>query len=97
MGYSCTKDAAEKLQAIMAKLEEEGLIAYHNGRPIANTWRRGQDTLFYEIGRENLDGAITGSVWSMSGRRIGSFRIEPDGSVTRFPGMPKKILEEVQR
>jgi len=96
MGYSCTAAAALKLEAIMKGLREAGLTVYHNGRPMTNTWKRGKDTLFYERGRENPDGAITGSIFSISGRRVGSFRIEPDGQVTRFPGIPKGIREQTR-
>jgi hypothetical protein len=48
---------------------------------------------FWEVGRENADGAITGTVWkpwSHDPSRVvkkGGFRIEPDGTVTRFPGL----------
>lgn len=45
---------------------------------------------FWETSRtEHDDGAITGTVWRPVGpdrvRRAGSFRIEGDGTVTRFP------------
>lgn len=42
-------------------------------------------TLFFETGREQEDGAITGSVYGMDGSRHGSFRINADGAVQQYP------------
>jgi hypothetical protein len=62
---------------------------------------------FYERGNEQPDGAMTGKVmrsfakseWHPSWgdyretacKSAGSFRIEPSGKITRFPGIPKKV------
>lgn len=55
----------------------------------SNTWTYSGKSYFYEVGKENRDGAVTGSVWRVfsDGRaeRAGSFRIEPNGAITRAP------------
>jgi hypothetical protein len=51
---------------------------------------------FWEYGREQADGAITGTVvkpWKHDPEKVvkaGTFRIEPDGTITRFPGATKE-------
>jgi len=66
-----------------------GLIRRSFDNGMANGLAIGGRTYFYEIGRENGDGAITGTVLEDLGyntaRRIGSFRISPTGEITRFP------------
>lgn len=59
---------------------------------------------FIEIGKENRDGAITGSVFELdeiyshmdllrpvSCKKIGSFRVNPNGTIARFPGVSKRM------
>src|SRR5690606_31229776 len=50
---------------------------------------------FLEIGRENRDGAITGTVYNIMddglAKKAGGFRIERDGSVSRGPRWMKTI------
>lgn len=83
MGYSCTKDASDIL----------GLIRHAFNDGTGNGIKSGAFHGFYEIGRENADGAITGTVFENVGegfaRRVGSFRIEPDGFITRFPSIKR--------
>ena len=79
MGYSCTQAAYQTLERHFAGDECS-----------ANTWRHNGRRYFYERGRENADGAITGGVyeWRESdnlARYVGSFRIEPDGRASRAP------------
>jgi hypothetical protein len=88
MGYSCTQTAYQTLER------------YFSGDDsMANTWRHNGQRYFYERGRENDDGAITGTVyqWRESdnlARKVGSFRIEPDGRATRAPfGMLAKTAK----
>ena len=82
MGYSCTAKAAMVLDT------------FHGGGEVSNTWTWKGTEYFYEQGRENQDGAITGTIWSMSGRRKGSFRISPDGIVERAPHGMRTCLSE---
>lgn len=87
MGYSCTVKAMRVLDAITR------FCVQSTGS--SNAWRSSDtnEGFFNEVGREQRDGAITGTVFrSISethARRYGSFRITPDGKIARFPGIPK--------
>lgn len=89
MGYSSAAKASLTLDAIGEILDENKLRGEtSNGLPHGG---------FYEIGRENDDGAITGTVWKPYDNighvvRQGGFRIEPDGKVKRFPSLKRKLL-----
>jgi hypothetical protein len=82
MGYSCTKAASDML----------GLIrhTFTDGQT-SNGLRIGAATFFYEIGRENADGSITGTLFEnvdeSHARRYGSFKIHAEGVIVRFPGI----------
>lgn len=82
MGYSCTQDASHMLGVI-------GHMFATDGNPNVLTIKGGQ--YFFECGRENADGAITGNLMKMLPgdlcRKVGSVRIDPDGRITRFPAM----------
>lgn len=89
MGYSYTA-AAGKTYDLW-----EDACRLNGGHNSSNTWSDLGRTYFYERGRENDDGAITGTVFKFTGssnsivtgtaRRIGSFRINADGTVERAP------------
>lgn len=69
-----------------------------SGRAPSNAWSNGTRHYFSEIGRENRDGAITGTVFEYSADgakcwRAGSFRIEPCGELTRWAGATKAMRE----
>tara|TARA_S200002703_G_scaffold17834_1_gene14582 strand:+ start:275 stop:694 length:420 start_codon:yes stop_codon:yes gene_type:complete len=100
MGYSCSKNANDTLDKINNILQSEyanQLPTTEKGTVIDYTVPSG----FFEIGKENYDGAITGTVWKFKGtydntgkfncNKSGSFRIEPSGFITRFPLLPKEI------
>jgi hypothetical protein len=80
MGYSCTQDASNAL----------GLLrhAFTDGTT-GNGLKIGAFSGFYEVGKEQADGAITGSVFENLpngfARKFGSFRVNPDGYISRFP------------
>ncbi len=87
MGYSCTANASLTL---------EGIMNQRSDTSSSNTWEHENGFVyFYDVGRENRDGAITGSVWKVlkngNAKPSGNFRIEPDGSVTRFPCLTKAM------
>ena len=87
MGYSSSAKASMVLDALMAIVRDT---------PSSNVYR----DHFYEIGRENGSGAMTGNVWRFtSGKygddkrmavRAGSFRIDADGKIKRFPATTKE-------
>ena len=80
MGYSATAAAFRTLDAI-------GRYTAYEGGP-SNGFRNGGTEGFWEIGREQKDGAITGMVYLTRDGYIvksASFRINPDGVVARFP------------
>lgn len=99
MGYSCSTKAGNKLEAMFEKDV--------TGCKSNNGWIGTKGYYcFYEIGRENSDGAITGSVHRSDAKneksagsgncrcyKIGSFRIEPDGTITRFPHLTHIMRE----
>ncbi len=67
----------------------------------SNTWGHENGfTYFCQMGRENRDGAVTGTVYKIlkdgSCKTSGSFRIEPEGAVSRFPCLNKKMKDRVK-
>ena len=95
MGYSCTIKAMESFDQLIIQLKAAGKeIRSSNG------WEKKGIEYFHEIGRENRDGSVTGSVTEIYDvenrycRKIGNFRVEPDGKITRFP-TSTKIQREV--
>lgn len=94
MGYSCTTVAGAVLDFILDDLTK------NVGNGTSNGWFNNARELFFEQGRENQDGAITGQVWrilNQSAYRIGSVRIEPNGTVTRFYGIPASLRKLAMR
>jgi hypothetical protein len=111
MGYSCTAKAAHTLEGVQAVVAQVGeKYGYLTVLPGSNSL---PNKGFWEIGRENPDGAITGTIWrplnaAEKGRwahldkldervtRAGGFRIEPNGEISRFPGLTKKQRERAE-
>lgn len=91
MGYSCTKDASNMLGVI-------GKFYATNGNPNVLTIKGEQ--YFFERGKEQGDGAVTGTLWRMlpddMARKVGSVRIEPDGTLSRLPASSAVEREEIQ-
>ena len=87
MSYSCSTKANMVLEELMIQLQVES-DKTSNGFSV--NWK----SCFYEIGKENSDGAITGVVNKETTpgfcRVAGSFRIENTGKITRFPGSTKQ-------
>lgn len=74
MGWSCTRDASETLDDIFRYC-----ISVSQTQNVFND--KGD---FIEPSRvEHHDGAITGSIYTAQGHKRGSFRINPNGSVSR--------------
>ena len=89
MSYSCTA----KANCVLKKMVEQLQASSPCEQESQNTWQTTRARYFYEQGRENNDGAITGSVMMFLGttgcRRVGSYRIEPNGTISRFPTSTK--------
>lgn len=88
VGYSCTAAANRTLDAISE--------ACYQQTKAANVYRHNGKDYFWEVGRENADGAITGTIYQYSGPRTnpkttvtkaGSFRINPNGTIARGVGL----------
>lgn len=92
MGYSATSRAFRTLEQIESLMK--GRNATVSNGIVTNEW-----TGFWEMGREQADGAIVGSIHkNVNGTqciRYGSFRIEPDGKLSRFPGLSKRDREDI--
>jgi hypothetical protein len=86
MGYSYSAKAGYTMDAIGELVDSK----ISNGLPGGG---------FFEYGCENADGAITGAVWvpymdTNKVTKAGSFKINPDGTIARFPRLAKKIRDE---
>ena len=95
MGYSCTVAADKVLDNISKKC-----LAQTQSQ---NCFEVNGTSYFWERGREQVDGAITGSIWKIIAKgqhkgkciRAGSFRIEADGILSRWTH-GKKSLTSLQ-
>jgi hypothetical protein len=87
MGWSCTQKAGTTL----SKMKEICLAITEK----QNCWEDNGKSFFFEIGREQRDGAITGIILRINEqnyiKKSGSLRIEPDGQVSRGPAIFKKL------
>jgi hypothetical protein len=85
------------LTAAASKTEELWTKACREQTGSSNTFMEGGARYFYERGRENDDGAYTGTIYRMAEHgindfegqtaafKVASFRINPDGTVERAP------------
>lgn len=91
MGYSCTVDASNMLGVISHMCGVDG-----NG----NILRIDNERYFFERGREQADGAITGTLMLMLPgdycRKAGTVRINPDGTIARFPRLTARDRQEAE-
>lgn len=91
MGWSCNAAAGYAMDAISE------MCVKSTGS--SNTWEHGKDRYFFErSNKEHDDGAITGSVFKFVDyngekrcRKAGSFRIDGEGRLVRFPTMPANV------
>jgi hypothetical protein len=70
----------------------------------SNVWTANGQKYMEERGRENEDGAVTGTVfliYEKDGqsylRRAGGYRIDPEGKVVRFPTTTKAQREAAEK
>jgi hypothetical protein len=94
MGWSCTQAADNTIEKINSLVQSQCL----------NVKKNYQDQLpggFFSINRskEHEDGSITGSVHRFIGDdrcvRVGSFKINSNGTIARFPMLPLAIKKEI--
>jgi hypothetical protein len=96
MGWSCNAAASLTLDAIIAGQKRLGCES-SNG-----IMENGKHVGFWETSRrEHADGAITGTVWILTPdgqhcKKAGNFRIEPNGTVTRFARLPRAFLNRAE-
>lgn len=88
MGYSCTAQASNREQ-------EWGEVCFAQ-TGTTNNYQTKTGRYFFVVGDEQRDGAITGSTWKVDkegyAKPSGSFRIEADGTVSRWPTGLKKLI-----
>lgn len=81
MGYSCSMLASKRLDLI------QNLCFKSTG--LSNVWIDNNQKFMFEIGRENKDGSITGTIYKYTNdnlvKRTSNFKINKDGSVCRGP------------
>jgi len=96
MGYSCNARCSYVMDSISNWIYEKG----NTGS--SNTWKTPKGTFFYERGRENKDGAITGTVFKMTDegmhcKAVGSYKIDPNGKIVRFAHIPKEVKKDAEK
>jgi hypothetical protein len=91
MSYSCTQDASHMLGVISKMYATDG-------NPNILTIKG--KMFFFERGRENTDGSITGYLFQMlpdgMACKRGSVKIDADGQIARFPYMLKDEREAAE-
>ena len=96
MGYSCAAKASMVHSALLVELQKAD-----PSERSSNVWTFKGEKYMEERGRENGDGAITGTVSRFLPndrvRRAGGYRIDPDGKIVRFPGSSKAQREAAEK
>lgn len=94
MGWSCTQAADNTIEQINSLVQLQ----------CSNVKKNYQDQLpggFFEINRakEHKDGSITGSVYRFVGTdkcsKVGSFKINSNGTIAWFPMLPLAIKKAI--
>ncbi len=87
MGYSCGRIASQRMEAI-----EQACLAVSGQQ---NVWIMDGNRFFWEIGREQRDGAIVGSIHKYVSdthcKKTGRFRIESNGKFIAGPAWMRKV------
>lgn len=96
MGYSCSAKAGEVLDALIIQLK-----ATEKKSEASNTFFVKDIEYFYEIGQENSDSSITGSIYKVDEnkfcRKSGRFRIESNGKISCFTHSTKAQREAAMK
>ena len=83
MGYSTNAIASEVLTALFDNCLTPKL---YKGQKMSNTWVTPKGEFFYETTRKDQpDGGICGSIFSMTGQRKGTLKITGKGEIINFP------------
>jgi len=95
MNYSCTAIADDVFIEIGNIMNKD----YPSSDKISNKWEYKKRTYFYERGRENQDGAITGGVFELKddgyAYHTGSFKISAGGEIERFSHLPTVVKNKI--
>jgi hypothetical protein len=90
MGYSCTCAASRCQDKILKAITDP------NGS--SNAWKYKGNEYFFEVGQEQRDCSITGTIMLMVGtnsaRKVGSVKINPDGKLIRWACIPHSVRLE---
>lgn len=90
MGYSCTMAAADVFDAW-----QEGCKATTN---TSNVYEFAGGKYFFERGRENPDGSITGTIYKYvsetHAKKSGTFKIDADGKILRAHSILKTFAQK---
>ena len=101
MGYSYSTKAGLVQDAIMVQLK----AASNREIDQSNAWENKGSDHFFENGREQHDGAITGTVWRINKsvacdkqtcHKVGSAKIDRLGKVVRWPTSTKAMRESAE-
>ena len=94
MGFSMNAISGEVLDALMALLPKQ----VSEGKEMSNAWLHKGKFYFYETTRRDQeDGGICGSVWKFNGYRHGTFKIDGEGKIVRFPATLKKTRDLAEK
>ena len=90
MGYSCNSISMLVYDEMIVQLQGASSAEPES----QNTWDVNGTRYFAEIGREQRDGAVTGTIWRFMAdgvhvHKAGSFRINPGGKVARWASSTK--------
>lgn len=97
MGYSHAAISGFALDSMLRQLQENNA----GKGDTFNGWKYKGVDYFYEQGRENYDGSITGSVWKflpdgLHARRAGCIKIDSRGNVVKFTTSSKIQREKAK-
>lgn len=98
MGRSYSTKSLLTYENMLACLTKE----YPYSETNHNTWRKQGTIYFAEMGRENRDGSITGTVYKASAnektcRPAGSFKVDREGLIVRWPTSDKAMREQAEQ
>lgn len=95
MGYSCAAKASYTLDCLWNELQKNG------DNQTSNSWTFKGERYFFEQGREQHDGSITGQIMRFLPdgrcRRVGSGKVNSDGSIARWAFSTKDMRQTAEK